>query len=101
MNLQDAATQVTAQEVGAGATIQPVPVGELTGELVLGRWTEIEKQTITQTLQWTEDGKYATLRWQQCNWLFEIRAKGQDDGFIFEDLVPIAEDIHKQVVCQE
>ena len=101
MNLQDAATQVNPLQIGASAAIQSVPVGKLTGELVLGHWSQIEKQTITQTLQWTEDGKYATLRWRQCNWLFEIRAKGQDGGFIFEDLIPIAQDVHNQVVCQE
>lgn len=102
-DLENADTQANTPKIGASATIQPMPVGEIMGEFVTGHWAAVAEtgQSTTQTLQWTEDGKYGTLRWQECNWLFEIRAKGQDGGFVFADLIPIAQDIHNQVVCQE
>ena len=102
-NLLDEATQVSAHQIGASATIQSIPIGNRMGEFVVGHWMEAEATSSvnTQTLQWVEDGKYGTLRWQACNWQFEIRAKGQDGGFVFEDLSLIAQDIHNQVECQE
>jgi hypothetical protein len=104
MNLRDTSTQVNALWIGASASIQSMRIGDTLGEFVSGHWAlEIENgtdQATTQTLHWIEDDEYGALRWQVCNWLFEIRAKGQDAGFTFEDLASIAQDVHNQVVCQ-
>jgi hypothetical protein len=91
--------------IGASATVEPVPIGGGWGEFVAGYWAAIEhgeeSKASTQTLHWIEGDEHWTLRWRACDWLFEIRAKGQDQdaGFVFEDLVFIAQDIHDQVAC--
>ena len=101
-NLQNASTQADAYLIGASASIQSVHIGDTLGELVLGHWVIQEEtgQATTQTLHWSEDDAYGALRWQVCDWLFEIRSKGKDAGFTVEDLVPIAQDVHNQVVCE-
>jgi len=60
INLQDAAAQVSTHQIGASATIQAMPVGELMGEFVAGHWAEVEDTSSakTQRLQWAEGGKY-------------------------------------------
>lgn len=101
-NLQNVSMQTDAYLIGASASTQSVHIGDTSGELVVGHWVLQEEtgQATTQTLHWSEDGEYGALRWQVCDWLFEIRSKGKDAGFTVEDLVPIAQDVHSQVVCE-
>jgi len=101
MKLQDILPQANPYWIGASASVQHVPVGDGLGEFVVGFWAlEEAADKAVQVLHWTEDDEYGTLRWQACDWLFESRAKGQDGGFIFEDIFFIANDIHEQVVCK-
>lgn len=75
MNLQDTATQVKSHRIGASASIQSVRIGDTVGEFVSGHWALEEgtaQTATTQTLYWTEDDEYGVLRWQVCDWLFEI-----------------------------
>lgn len=105
MRLEDVSPQGDAYWIGASATVEPVPIGDGRGEFVAGYWAIVEhaeeSNASTQTLHWIEGDEHWTLRWRACDWLFEIRAKGQDQdaGFVFEDLVFIAQDIHDQVAC--
>jgi hypothetical protein len=86
--------------VGAGAVVEAVQVGEASGALVRGRWAiEGTSQEGSQSLRWSGDEAYATLRWTTCGWLFEIRARGEDYGFSLDELPLIAADIARQVDC--
>jgi hypothetical protein len=100
----DGTTQPDLYRVGSDAMVKTVAIEDSCGEFVAGYWA-VEPAEASEaqerTLRWINGDTYWTLRWRACDRLFEMRTKGQDGdaGFLFEDLIFIARDIHAQVVC--
>lgn len=96
------------QQIGAGALIEIVQIGAISGEYVTGAWTipEVESaleetansQSPTLEIAWNPEAGVQILRWQKDKMLFEILFAGRNSdilGYLTKsDLIAIAESMH-------
>lgn len=73
------------RSVGAGATIETVQIGDLTGQFVRGRWYPADTlwildaepgDTVTYELEWDPYAAMRRLIWEQDGYLFELASIG-------------------------
>ncbi len=72
-------------EVGASASVEPVQVGDTSGEYVQGVWKLTDQGPV-----WENDPYLQTLRWQTAGVAYELQYMGPPDAITKVDLVNIA-----------
>jgi hypothetical protein len=73
--------------VGAGAQVEPVQIGDITGEYVVGVW----KADNAGNWIWQYEPYLQRLRWQENGFAFEILYMGPPEEVRKADLIAIAE----------